>query len=128
MVIVLRLSGSWSYRNDWSVRLKKNPFFPPATIPSDARSTVSPPTLSYFTNLDFLQRVSIPSQSRTLSSSTDTFATDLRIAQHAQAQQPAITYFLSNSPDYVNRAGRVLTASEQVDAWAKGTPLLFCSS
>ncbi|SCV71466.1 BQ2448_3054 [Microbotryum intermedium] len=36
-------------------------------------------------------------------------------------------YFLDNSPNYISVSGRVLTASEQVDAWAKATSIMYLS-
>ncbi|KAL8280278.1 hypothetical protein RQP46_007392 [Phenoliferia psychrophenolica] len=52
---------------------------------------------------------------------------DLRLAQKAQNANPPILYFLSDSPNYTNSAGRVLSASDQVDAWAKAQSIMYLS-
>ncbi|KDE09552.1 hypothetical protein MVLG_00448 [Microbotryum lychnidis-dioicae p1A1 Lamole] len=48
---------------------------------------------------------------------------DLYLAQKSAHPK----YFLDNSPNYISVSGRVLTASEQVDAWAKATSIMYLS-
>ncbi|SCZ89305.1 BZ3500_MvSof-1268-A1-R1_Chr1-1g01094 [Microbotryum saponariae] len=48
---------------------------------------------------------------------------DLYLAQKSANPK----YFLDNSPNYISVSGRVLTASEQVDAWAKATSIMYLS-
>lgn len=40
---------------------------------------------------------------------------------------PSITYFLPDSPNYVNLAGVSIPASVQVDAWAKAQSITYMS-
>ncbi|KAL1947224.1 hypothetical protein VTO73DRAFT_14185 [Trametes versicolor] len=52
---------------------------------------------------------------------------DLRRAQTALSASPSISYFTKSSPDFVNSRGRVLSASEQVDALAQAQSIVYLS-
>ncbi|KAH9911673.1 aminophospholipid-transporting P-type ATPase [Epithele typhae] len=52
---------------------------------------------------------------------------DLRRAQSALNAVPHITYFQSDSPDFTNSRGQVLTAAQQVDAFAQAQSIVYLS-
>lgn len=50
---------------------------------------------------------------------------DLQRAQKASTLDDPIVYFLANSPDFVNSAGRVIVAADQAIAWGQANSIMY---